>query len=48
MITHIVNLSVTNARAGALKRIEPNNEQYNKNSPPWLGDMPDMETYEQL
>ena len=34
-------------RAGALKRVKTNDEPYDDKSPPWLGDMPDMETYEQ-
>ena len=35
-------------RAGALKRVKPNNESADESTaPPWVGELPDMETYEQ-
>jgi len=34
-------------RAGALKRVKQNDEPYDDKFPPWLGNLPDMETYEQ-
>ena len=35
-------------RAGALKRTKPNNEfEDSDDSPPWIGGLPDMQTYEQ-